>query len=113
MRSDLDLCAHELDKLANDGGVSGPGRRRDEVAVDDGLIGIHRHKGPAGQGDVGADGRVRRSLITRQNARRREDLRTVADGCDRLPALGSADSNGASTGERRCFLRRPVRLCAP
>ena len=53
--SDLDLCAHQLDELADDRGVAGPCGRGDQVAVDNGFIHADGNIGAACNGDVRAD----------------------------------------------------------
>ena len=77
--SDLNLCTHQFCELADDGGVAGPCRSGDEVAVDNSLVYRNFNIGSAGKCDVRTDCGICGCLITLEDTGCSKDLRAVAD----------------------------------
>jgi hypothetical protein len=72
----------DLKKFCEPGGVSGPGRASDEIAVDDGAGEVDGHESSAGEFDLRRAGGVCVQLSALQDPGSGQQLRTVAEGGD-------------------------------
>lgn len=77
--SDLNLCAHKLCKLTDNGGVAGPCRRGDQVAVNHSAVHGTVHILAASQSDIGANCGVSGGFVAGQHACCCQQLGAMAD----------------------------------
>src|SRR5947207_9069942 len=85
---EFDARAEDGKEFGEPGGMRGPGRRGDQVAVGHGFRHGQVDVRAASLADVGTNGGIGTALFPFEDSRGGEDLRGVADGCDGFVGLG-------------------------